>query len=165
MATESSSPGVPTQEGLWCYNDFLDQDEIAGTDEIDQFSSFLTENEGSIVRLNLMICREAVHDHYSREHDILIVDSVRIGRWPVEGFDLRVKQRESGDILWQPQATGAYDALQGYFVILRVSAVAPQSGWLNVDVRPVRIEDVLLGRAGQLRRPTKGASVKSQATE
>jgi hypothetical protein len=160
---------IPTFGGWWCngnvldgnqqYDEFIESDtvEISESDErytdetegddgaVRTFSTFLRQNEGGIVRLHLMVCPKAVLGRSGRPRNAPFSDTIRVGVWPVSGLDLVIQEQENGDIVWDSLAAESYDGMRGYFVVLQASD-KPDSEWLTVRVRPVRIEDALRGR-------------------
>jgi hypothetical protein len=149
---ERSDTSIPEyDEGSWCYGNALEGDgdevyEANSQEEVDDFSLFLMENEGNIVRLELFVCPEAVLD-----------DTIKLGTWPAPGLELVIQEPENGDIVWNPVATGSYGLLQGYFVVLEASGEL-QRDWLTVHVRPVRIENALLSQPRMRPRRPEEAS-------
>ncbi len=143
---ESDHSLIAAYSGKFCgYNAFQGESSDSAEEEsARKLSDFLFDNVGKIVRLKFDICVEAVSFHYSEKHDRYLVDTLRIGDWRVRGLEMTFDSTGNGDILWDPGRAWTYGSFQGYFAILEVMADAPQSEWLLVTARPVRIEDAIL---------------------
>jgi hypothetical protein len=108
----------------------------------DSLSMFLLANQGNVVKLDFLICPEAVAYHIDRNNQET-VDSIRVGAWPSQGVALLIEQPNRGDVIWNPTETKTMGSLLAYVAVLKVAPASMISSWYRVSVRPLAIEEAV----------------------